>query len=80
LLLNAVDYMAGNHELLALRSKTLTTRVIMPVSANAKRAWHLFAVLLIPLLISIYGFARAGVRRRDAAAYRSQFQRAGRSL
>lgn len=80
LLLNAVDYMAGNHELLALRGKTLTTRVIKPVSANAKRAWHLFAVLLIPLLISIYGFARAGVRRRDAAAYRSQFQRAGRSL
>ncbi len=77
LLLNAVDYLAGSHELLAIRSKTLTQRVIKPVQANEKLAWRLFAVLLVPVGIAIFGFIRAGVRRRDAAAYRNQFSRPG---
>jgi hypothetical protein len=34
LLLNAVDYLAGSHELLSIRSKTLTQRAIKPVEAN----------------------------------------------
>ncbi|MDX2472827.1 MAG: GldG family protein [Candidatus Krumholzibacteria bacterium] len=79
LLLNAVDYLAGSHELLAIRSKTLTQRVIKPVAANQKLAWRLFAVLLVPVGLAVFGFMRAGVRRRDAAAYRSQFKRAGSS-
>jgi ABC-type uncharacterized transport system involved in gliding motility auxiliary subunit len=79
LLLNAVDYLAGSHELLAIRSKTLTQRVIKPVDANQKMAWRLFAVLLVPVCLAVFGFMRAGVRRRDAAAYRSQFKRAGSS-
>ncbi len=77
LLLNAVDYLAGSHELLSIRSKTLTQRVIRPVTTNAKLAWRIFVVLLVPLGFAIFGFVRAGMRRREAAAYRSQFQRAG---
>ena len=79
LLLNAVDYLAGSHELLAIRSKTLTQRVIKPVPASQKMAWRRFAVLLVPVGLAVFGFMRAGVRRRDAAAYRSQFKRAGSS-
>jgi len=77
LLLNAVDYLAGSHELLSIRSKTLTQRVIKPVAANQKLLWRFFVVLLVPVVLAIFGFTRAGVRRRDAAAYRAHSQRAG---
>ncbi len=77
LLLNAVDYLAGSQELLSIRSKTLTQRVIRPVAANEKMAWRLFVVLLVPLGIAIFGFMRAGIRRREAAAYRSRFKHPG---
>ena len=36
LLLNAVDYLAGSQDLLGIRSKTLTQRVIKPVDAKRK--------------------------------------------
>jgi len=77
LLLNAVDYLAGSHELLSIRSKTLTQRVIKPIDSNQKMAWRIFVVLFVPILIAVFGFVRAGMRRRDASAYRSQFQRPG---
>ncbi|MFT5784434.1 MAG: ABC-2 type transport system permease protein, partial [Candidatus Krumholzibacteriia bacterium] len=78
-LLNAVDYMAGSHELLSIRSKTLTQRVIKPIESNQKMAWRIFVVLFVPLLIAVFGFVRAGIRRREASAYRSQFQRPGQN-
>jgi len=77
LLLNAIDYLAGSNELLAIRSKTLTSRVIKPIESSAILGWRLFTVFFVPLVLAIYGFVRASARRRDAALYRSQFQRAG---
>ena len=77
LLLNAVDYLAGSRELLSIRAKTLTQRVIRPVEANEKLMWRIFAVLLVPVALAVFGFVRAGIRRRDAAAYRARSQRSG---
>lgn len=77
LLLNAVDYLAGSHELLSIRSKHLTQRVIKPIEANQKLAWRIFVVLLVPILMAVFGFVRTSMRRREASAYRSQFQRPG---
>jgi ABC-type uncharacterized transport system involved in gliding motility auxiliary subunit len=79
LLLNAIDYLAGSRELLSIRGKTLTQRVIRPVEAGEKIAWRVFTVLLVPIILAIFGFVRAAMRRRDAAAYRSQIKRAGSS-
>ena len=70
LLLNAVDYLVGSRDLLAIRSKILTRRVIRPVSANEKLVWRIAVVFLVPVLLAAYGIVRAGVRRRDAASYR----------
>ncbi len=69
LLMNAVDYLAGSHELLNIRSKSLTQRIIRPVQAGEKMLWRLFVVLLVPLILAIYGIMRAGMRRKDAARY-----------
>ena len=70
LLLNAVDYLAGSKDLLDIRSKTLTQRVIKPVEAREKMIWRIVAVLLVPCIIAVFGFIRAGVRRKEATRYR----------
>jgi len=76
LLLNAVDYLAGSQELLNIRSKTLTQRVIKPVVAREKMIWRIVAVLLVPLFIAVFGILRAGMRRKEAARYRETIKQA----
>jgi len=75
LLLNAADYLAGSREVLSMRAKTLTQRVIKPVSAEAKRWYRVFTVFLVPLLVAAFGITRAVLRRQAAARYRSSLRR-----
>ena len=53
LLLNAVDYLAGNESLLSIRSKQLTQRTIRPVQAGEKIVWQIATVALIPALFVV---------------------------
>jgi ABC-2 type transport system permease protein len=76
LLLNAVDFLAGNRDLLSIRAKTLTQRVIRPVSAQEKVVWRIVVVLLVPVILATYGVLRAGARRREATRYRMSVRRA----
>ncbi len=69
LIMNAVDYLAGSHDLLSIRTKSLTQRVIRTIPASEKMLWRLFVVLLVPLILAIYGMIRATIRRKDAARY-----------
>jgi len=80
LLLNAVDFLAGSKELLDIRSKTLTQRVIKPVEANQKMVWRFVAVLLVPILIAVIGIVRVGLRRKEAARYRETITRSTGSV
>jgi ABC-2 type transport system permease protein len=75
LLLNAVDYLAGNEQLLSIRAKTLTQRVIRPVSDSEKLVWRLVVVLLVPVGLAVFGLVRAAGRRREAARYREAVRR-----
>ena len=75
LLLNAVDYLAGSEELLSIRAKTLTQRVIRPVTDTEKLVWRLVVVFLVPVILTAYGLLRAGSRRREAARYRETVRR-----
>jgi ABC-type uncharacterized transport system involved in gliding motility auxiliary subunit len=70
LMLNAVDYLAGSRDLLTIRSKALTNRVIKPVGDRQKMLWKIFVVLVVPVLFAVYGFMRAGMRRKEATRYR----------
>ncbi|MCP4292965.1 MAG: GldG family protein [bacterium] len=70
LLLNAVDYMAGSQDLLSIRSKTLTNRVLKPVEAGTKLFWRFVSIFLVPLLLTAFGITRVTMRRKEAAQYR----------
>jgi ABC-type uncharacterized transport system involved in gliding motility auxiliary subunit len=81
LLLNAVDYMAGSKELLSIRSKTLTSRILKPVEAGTKLFWRFVAVFLVPIIFTVFGITRATLRRKEATRYRqSMIQKGGRSI
>ncbi len=77
LLLNAIDYLAGSKELLSIRSKILTNRVLKPVAAPTKLFWRFVAVLLVPLLLTLFGITRATMRRKDAEQYRKSIKAKG---
>ncbi len=77
LMRNAVDFVAGSHDLLNIRAKSLTQRVIRPVQAAQKMIWRLFVVLLVPVILAIYGIMRAGMRRKDAARYAANLHHHG---
>jgi len=80
LMLNAVDFLAGSRELLDIRSKTLTQRVIKPVEANQKMIWRFFVVLLVPVIIAVFGISRAAIRRKEATRYRESITHATRAV
>jgi ABC-type uncharacterized transport system involved in gliding motility auxiliary subunit len=76
LLLNAIDFLAGSKDLLDIRSKTLTQRVIKQVDAKEKMFWRIIGVLLFPVIIAAFGIIRAGMRRKEAARYRTTHKHA----
>lgn len=76
LLLNAIDWLAGSEELLSIRAKALTQRVIRPVGDNEKLFWRLVVVFLVPAILTVYGLLRAASRRREAARYRESVRHA----
>ncbi len=67
LLLNCVDALAHGEDLISIRSKALTQRLIRPVSDSEKLLFRLFTVVLVPVLLAVYGLVRAGRRRKEAA-------------
>ena len=75
LMLNAVDYLIGSEELLKIRAKVLTQRVIRPVAANEKLLWRIVAVFVVPILLAAYGITRAAMRRGEATRYRETVRR-----
>ena len=75
LLLNAADYLAGSQELLSIRSKTLTQRIIRPVDQGGKVFWRVVTIFLVPVLLAGYGFTRSAMRRKEAHRYRQELKR-----
>jgi ABC-2 type transport system permease protein len=68
-LMNAVDAVTLGNDLIEIRGKSITQRVIAPVSSQKKLAVRLFSTVLVPVVIAIYGILRMVRRRREEAAY-----------
>jgi len=70
LLLNTVDALAHGEDLISIRSKMLTQRIIKPAGDNEKLAYRIFVVVVVPVALALFGIIRAAMRRKEAALYR----------
>ena len=67
-IMNAVDYLVGDQDLIALRSREITSRPLSEVSDGAKRTWKWLNIFVPSLVIA--GFGLMQMRRQKN---RSQF-------
>ena len=66
-LLNGVDALTLGEDLIQVRAKTTTRRLIHEVSQGRKLLWRTMTTVLVPLLVALFGIVRS-VRRRHAQA------------
>jgi len=54
--LNAMDFLVGDSELIALRSREITSRPLQELEEDAKRRWKWINILFPSILIIFFGF------------------------
>ena len=57
-LMNSVDYLAGDKDLISLRSREITNRPLDEISDSSKKNWKYMNMLLPSILIISFGFWR----------------------
>lgn len=57
-MLNAVDYLAGDEDLISLRSREITNRPLQDLADSTRKRWKWFNMLIPSLLIIAFGFYR----------------------
>ena len=65
-MLNAVDYLAGDEDLIALRSREITNRPLNELEDSTRKGWKWLNMILPSLLIVIFGFYRMRKDRNRA--------------
>ncbi|MFQ6678625.1 MAG: GldG family protein [Fidelibacterota bacterium] len=65
-IMNAVDYLAGDEDLIALRSREITNRPLQEIEDSAKKTWKWINIILPSLLIVSFGFIRLRKQRKRA--------------
>jgi ABC-2 type transport system permease protein len=64
-LLNAIDYLAGQEETIALREKEVKLRLLDQIKIQkTKLTWQLLNVALPPVLLIITGLIQQSIRRK----------------
>jgi len=62
-IMNAIDYLLGDRELIALRSREITNRPLLELQDNTKSKWKWLNILLPSILVIAFGIFRM---RREA--------------
>ena len=62
-IMNAIDYLLGDRELIALRSREITNRPLLELQDNTKSKWKWINILLPSILVIAFGIFRM---RREA--------------
>ena len=65
-LMNAVDYLAGEKELISLRSREITNRPLEEIEDATRSRWKWANVLLPSILIACFGFYRSKREKNKA--------------
>jgi gliding-associated putative ABC transporter substrate-binding component GldG len=63
-IMNSVDYLIGDRDLIALRSREITSRPLKEVSDDAKKTWKWVNVVLPSFLIVGFGLVRMRQQKR----------------
>ncbi|MDX8401197.1 MAG: GldG family protein [Mariprofundaceae bacterium] len=66
--LNALDWLAGDEQLIALRSRGVTDRPLMPLEAGARQAWKVLWMFGLPGLVALAGLMHWWRLRRRGPA------------
>lgn len=64
--MNAVDYLAGDPDLIALRSREITSRPLNDISDETKKIWKWVNIILPSFLIISFGIIRMRIQRKQA--------------
>ena len=65
--MNSVDYLIGDKDLIALRSREITSRPLEEVSDEAKKTWKWVNIMLPSLLIVGFGLVRMRQQKRRSS-------------
>ncbi len=68
-MLNCIDGITMGNDLIQVRAKTVTRRVIQGVSEEKKLFWRGLTTILVPVMIALFGILRSVRRRREQAAW-----------
>ena len=68
-LLNSIDGITMGNDLIQVRAKTVTRRVIDEVSEEKKLFWRGLITLVVPALVAVFGILRSVRRRREQATW-----------
>ena len=62
--MNSIDYLIGDKDLIALRSREITSRPLEEITDSVRKTWKWFNILTPSLLIVVFGIFR--MRRQKA--------------
>ena len=66
-IMNSVDYLIGDRDLIALRSREITSRPLEDVSDEAKRTWKWINIVMPSFLIVGFGLIRMRSQKRRSS-------------
>jgi len=65
-LMNAVDYLAGDEDLISLRSREITSRPLEELEDSTRKKWKWANMLIPTLLILLFGFFQMKKEKKQA--------------
>ena len=69
-LMNAVDYLAGDEDLISLRSREITSRPLQELENSTRKKWKWANMLIPSLLVLTFGFFQMRKEKKHAEILR----------
>jgi ABC-type uncharacterized transport system involved in gliding motility auxiliary subunit len=69
-LMNAVDYLAGDEDLISLRSREITSRPLQELEDSTRKKWKWANMLIPSLLVLTFGFFQMRKEKQHAEILR----------
>ena len=70
---NSIDYLMGDAELVALRSREVLDRPLIELDDASRSWWKWFNIIVSPLLIILLGFFRLRSQKKRSEELQSQY-------